>query len=1049
MTIHRISGHDALCEALGIAFSAEQLTAITAPLEPSVIIAGAGSGKTTVMAARVVWLVGTGQAHPEDILGLTFTRKAAAELAQRITAALTRAGVLTGADGEGEPLVLTYDSFAARLVSEFGLRIGIDMEPTMITGAARFRLASRAVAEAPGPLESLSRLRPSSVARRVLALDGELQSHLVSLEEVRAFTARSRQRFEAAPLYRGAMMRDVRAAVDALDERLELLGLVERYQELKKRSGVVEFADQLRRAVELVGRVPEVAEELRARHPVLLLDEYQDTSAAQAHLLHRIFGARPGHPVTAVGDPHQAIYGWRGAASGNIVDFPGLFRGADGARAAEYTLSVNRRSGPRILDVGNALAGGSEEGLSVRLVAPRDTPPGTVRAAQFDTEHDENAWVTAQVLAEHEHRPWQDMAVLVRRNSMLAPLFEMLRDADVPVEIVGLGGLLRLPEIAPVVATLTALHDVLANPEVAALLTGPRWALGLADMQALGRRAKELAAQAHGRPAASLDEELAQVVRDADPGEAVCLLDAVADPGDAALTREGRRRVARFADEMAELRRHLGEPVPELAGRVISMLGLEAELLAVGEEPTQLARFVAEISAYVDVDGDGSLGGFLAYLEAEDEQGDGLQQAVPSEADSVKLMTVHRAKGLEWGAVFLPGLSDKVFPGDDRGGMWPTRAELVPAPLRGDNAAIPQLADYSKKGMEGYKALLKSEHLVAEDRLAYVAATRARQLLVGTRHVWSPGRVQPRAASRYFDAIRAAAEEQDRFEDRTTPGLEDNPAPLVPVRATWPVALSDEELAARRAGARLVDDAAALLGAPRRQQHAWVWNSGIASPEEAQLVAEWEDARRHLEHLAASAARRQVVLPEGLSTTALMQLRDDPQAFATTLVRRMPRQPSRASRVGTLFHDWVQRRFQLEATLDELVPIPGEHPPELRPLIDAFERGRFGNRTPLQVEVPFVMSWKGQLLRGRIDAVYRGDDASHDYLVVDWKTSSTPADELQLAVYRQAWAEAMGVAPQRVAAGFYYVRSDRLEIAEAPPALIDAALPETPTEGGS
>ncbi|MDF1488464.1 ATP-dependent DNA helicase [Tessaracoccus caeni] len=1037
----RITTHDELCDALGIPFSAEQLAAITSPLEPSVIIAGAGSGKTTVMAARVVWLVGTGQAEPEDILGLTFTRKAAAELEQRVTAALERAGVLSGDDGEGVPVVQTYDSFAARVVSEFGLRIGIDMDPAMITGAARFRLASKVVAQAPGPLESLSRLRPATLARRALDFDAELQSHLVSAEELRAFTQRSRSRFEAAPLYRGAMMKDVRDAVTALDERLELLGLVELYQEAKRRRGVVEFADQLRRAVELVRRVPQVCEELRARHPVLLLDEYQDTSAAQAQLLHRIFGAAPGHPVTAVGDPHQAIYGWRGAAAGNIVEFPRLFRKADGSEASGYTLSVNRRSGQRILDVGNELAAGSADHPSVSLVAPQGTPAGQVWATQFDTENDEFAWITERILAEHERRPWQDMAVLVRRNAMLGPLFEKLRDADVPVEIVGLGGLLGLPEIAPVVATLRAINDVLANPDVAALLTGPRWALGLADLHALGQRARELAARDERQTQGELDDELSRVVRESDPGEAISLLDAVADPGDAPLTPEGRRRIGRFGEEMAELRRHAGEPVTDVVGRVISMLGLETELLALGEEPTQLARFVAEAAAYVDVDGDGSLGGFLAYLEAEEEQGDGLQQALPSETDSVKLMTVHRAKGLEWPAVFLPGLSDTVFPGTNRSGMWPTRAELVPAPLRGDSEAIPQLGEYSKKGMEGYRALLKDEHLVAEDRLAYVAATRAKQLLVGTRHTWAATRIQPLGASRYFDAIRSAAEERGRYDDRTTPGLDENPTLAAPVRAAWPVVLNDDEVAARREGARFVEQAARLVGRSKAAQEAWVWGSGVASADEARLVAEWDEARRHLEELAASAARRHVVLPEGLSATALMQLREDEQAFAANLVRRMPRPPSRAIRVGTKFHDWVQRRFELPAALDELVPMPGAHPPQLDRLIAAFEGGLFAHRAPLEVEVPFVMNWKGQILRGRIDAVYLGDDEDHDYLVVDWKTSSTPADELQLAIYRQAWAEAMGVPPERVAAGFYYVLSDRLEIAEAPPELIDAALP--------
>ena len=144
-----------LIDALGIEFSDQQLAAITAPLEPGVIIAGAGSGKTTVMAARVVWLVGSGAVRPEEVLGLTFTRKAAAELSARVRSALLRAGVVAdrGVDESGEQLVMTYDAFASRLVSEHGLRLGFESDPTLISGATRFRLASQVVKAAAGPFD--------------------------------------------------------------------------------------------------------------------------------------------------------------------------------------------------------------------------------------------------------------------------------------------------------------------------------------------------------------------------------------------------------------------------------------------------------------------------------------------------------------------------------------------------------------------------------------------------------------------------------------------------------------------------------------------------------------------------------------------------------------------------------------------------------------------------------------------------------------------------------------------------------------------------------
>src|SRR4029453_11311553 len=211
MTVHtlippthriRLESPAELIDALGIPFSTQQLEAITAPLEPGVIIAGAGSGKTTVMAARVVWLVGTGVVRPEEVLGLTFTRKAAAELSQRVRNALRRAGVIAdrGVDESGEQLIMTYDAFAGRLVAEHGLRLGFEADPTMISGATRFRLASRVVKAAAGPFEFISRLRPATVTERVLRLDADLQQHMVDVDDLDGHARDLLLSLQSAPL---------------------------------------------------------------------------------------------------------------------------------------------------------------------------------------------------------------------------------------------------------------------------------------------------------------------------------------------------------------------------------------------------------------------------------------------------------------------------------------------------------------------------------------------------------------------------------------------------------------------------------------------------------------------------------------------------------------------------------------------------------------------------------------------------------------------------------------------------------------------------------
>ena len=361
----RFRDTDDLIEALGIGFSDQQLDAITAPLEPGVIIAGAGSGKTTVMAARVVWLVGTGAVRPEEVLGLTFTRKAAAELSHRVRTALLLAGVISdrGVDESGEQLIMTYDAFAARLVAEHGLRLGYEADPTMITGATRYRLASRVVKSAAGPFEFISRLRPASVTERVLKLDSDLQQHLVDPDQLDHHARDLLIGLESAPRnQRGNVYADIKRAIISVQERLELASLVRDYQHLKERLGLVEFADQMAIAARLVTEVPQVSTALRSAFRVVLLDEYQDTSAAQAIMLRGLFsGSTPsdglGHPVTAVGDPFQAIYGWRGAAASNITSFADDFRRVDGRPSRRFALTVNRRSGSSILQVANVLSG--------------------------------------------------------------------------------------------------------------------------------------------------------------------------------------------------------------------------------------------------------------------------------------------------------------------------------------------------------------------------------------------------------------------------------------------------------------------------------------------------------------------------------------------------------------------------------------------------------------------------------------------------------------------------------------------------------------------
>ncbi|TDT33706.1 ATP-dependent DNA helicase [Naumannella halotolerans] len=1053
----RISDPEEIGRLLGIPFSDEQLAAICAPLEPGVIIAGAGSGKTTVMAARVVWLVGTGQVRPEQVLGLTFTRKAAAELSARVRSALSAAGVVDvdGVDEAGEQVIMTYDAFAQRLIAEHGLRIGQESEPVMITGATRFRLASRVVSAAAGPFESISRLRPQSVTERVLRLDGEMQSHLLTLSELDRHARDYELAFAEAPQYRNKPYADVARAQAALAERLELASLVGDYQELKRRRGVVEFADQMAIAARLAREVPAVSAIVRDTYKVVLLDEYQDTSAAQALLLQGLFSGTDtssgkGHAVTAVGDPFQAIYGWRGAAASNIIGFADDFPTATGRPARRFDLTMNRRSGHRILAVANTLATPLRNDPHVQtdlsataLRAPAETAAGEVVAGVFETWPEELSWVAdqlTQLRSAGQVQNWSQIAVLCRRNADVAAFYAELTDRDVPAEIVGLGGLLQLPEITDVIATLTVLDDLTANAELIRLLTGPRWQIGPRDLALLGARARELAtAERLATDADDLAAALDQAVAGVDPAEVVSLLDAVHDPGDAPFSAQARERLARFADELAQLRSNASEPVLDLTRRVIRTLGLEVEL---GADPDlarmgrrdQLAAFGEAVASYVDVDGDASLGGLLAWLRAEIETGTGLDQAVPSGADSVKLLTVHKAKGLEWDVVALPGLVDDVFPSDRVSGNWLRAAEVVPADLRGDAGSIPQLAEATKPAMADYAKELKSGQRRSEDRLAYVAVTRARRLLIGTAHHWRPQTKKPRRPSDYFAAIRAEAQTTNAVVVDTPPPEPGavNPLDTGTAAVAWPAPLDPDKQRRRREaadavravreqlakGEQLESDEPLLLDLEARVS---AWDADID-----QLLTEARQNRRGVHSVAA---------PAGVSVTGLLTEHRDPQAQAAQLARPMPRQPSARARFGTRFHQWVERfvarRHHLQPALleddpdllDELVDNA-----ELARLAEKFATGRFADEVPTALEQPFSLLLGGRVVRGRIDAVYPGR-GGHRWLLVDWKTSERDrAEPDQLALYRLAWAELTGTPIDEVEAAFYFIRSDRLVV---------------------
>jgi len=976
-----LTSPDDLVRLMELPFSGEQLDAITAPLAPSLIVAGAGTGKTTVMAARVVWLVGTGQVEPGQVLGLTFTRRAAGELRQRIAAALARLPLPADDDA---PSVFTYDAFVAALLSGQGLRLGKDGSGRLITGAEPYQLADQAVDD-PGfdPL-ALRDVALPTLADRVMKLDQQMAAHLAQPETVAAESLDFARACKCAPGHGGGQYVDVSKAADVAVRRAELVSFVRRCRELKRAAGVVEFADLQAVATRLAVEVPAVGAGLRERFKVVLLDEYQDTSAAQATMLASLFS---GHPVTAVGDPLQAIYGWRGAASDNMGAFARLFPMADGSMPPRFSLTINRRSGAAVVQTANAVAARLDRDQQLLEVDP-SRPPARIEAVAFDTWPQEVAGVASRIVEARRGgaaAAWRDMAVLLRRNLDIPAFYKALTDQGVPVEIVGLGGLLALPEIAAVVALLRLAADDGDNPAAAQLVSGPACGLGPRDMAALARRARQL--------------------RD---GVGTCLVDAIFDPGDGVSTN-GRQKLGRLGVRIKAMRRYRHESAVELVRIAVELIGLGAELDVPSPWSASIApqvrRFVSHVADHAG--GVLTLTSLLRWLDDESTRGGSLDQATPSQDDSVKLLTVHKAKGLEWQVVALPALVEGVFPNDRVGDNPLTNPAVLPFDLRLDAAGLPVLAGANRGDLASFTESLKKDQAASEDRLSYVAVSRAKTVLLASASYWRPGAVKPKLPSRLFGLLAEVAG-QTGGSVQLAASSDANPLAAAQVSLPWPATLPEDEQA------RLDTLAQAVISGPEYPSDAGL------SAEDAHRVAAW---RVRIAQLEAPSMLPDV--PESLSASALLLGRRDPTAFFAGLARPMPRLVDQVVVRGIAFHRWVEQRFDNLAW-------PEPPSADIDDLVNAFETGPYADRRPLAVEAPFVAVIAGQQVRGRIDAVYAGQGKFRFHLV-DWKTSAgLSADPAQLAIYRLAWAQAMGCDVDEVDAVFYYVGQGRVVRPEIP-----------------
>lgn len=690
----------------------DQRRAVTHGEGPLLVVAGAGTGKTQVITRRIAWLIATRRARPSEILALTFTDKAAEEMQARVDQLVPY--------GYTDSAISTFHAFGDRLIREFALELGLPTDTRVLSRPEtvifmrerlfRFELDQYRPLGEPtrflGALAALfSRCKDEDVAperyvRYATALAADAEGNLARLQASEA----AADELDAAA-----------AEAEEARKQLELAGAFGRYQELLGQAGLIDFGDQVSLALRLLRESPSARVELQRRFKYVLVDEFQDTNRAQAELV-EIIAAHHGN-VTVVGDDDQSIYKFRGAAISNILDFRRRH-----PKARQIVLRRNYRSRAPVLDASYRLIRFNDpdrlevrNGIDKRLRAERSGEAVPVRHLTFPTGSDEADWIARQICDRMSAGARaRDFAVLVRANSDADPVLRSLNMAGVPWRFSGTSGLYARPEIRLLLAFLRSVADLSSSVDVYALAASEVYSLGGPDLTAIVNTARR-----RNRSLWEIAEELTR------------------QPGLLRLSLETRATLDRLVGDLKHYSDLSHEkPCGEVLYEFLRGSGLLARLastqsVAAEESLQNIARFFDIVRAQSDLLTDDRVPFVARHLQTLIDAGDDPATAeVDSNADAVSVLTVHKAKGLEFPVVFMVGLVDGRFPAR-------TRREPLMLPVALVDEVLP----------EG------DPHLQEERRLFYVGMTRARDELLLTNAVDYGGRRARRVSQFVLEAL--------------------------------------------------------------------------------------------------------------------------------------------------------------------------------------------------------------------------------------------------------------------------------------------------------
>ncbi|HKW90940.1 MAG TPA: ATP-dependent DNA helicase [Methylomirabilota bacterium] len=746
-----------------------QAAAVTHEMGPLLIIAGAGTGKTTVITRRIAHLIATRRARPSEILALTFTDKAAAEMEERVDTLVPY--------GYADVQIATFHAFGDRLIKENALELGLTPDFRVLTRAEQVIFLRDHLFEFP-----LQHYRPlGDPTRHLQAILGQfsrLKDEDVGPDEYLRHAERLRAE---APDDESRL---------AAEQHLELARTYAQYQTLMARLGQVDFGDQIVEALRLFRTRPHVLRRYQERFKHILVDEFQDTNYAQFELV-KLLAARHGN-VAVVGDDDQAIFRFRGASMSNILDFDRTY-----PDARQVVLQENRRSPQAVLDAAYRLIQHNNpdrlevaQKIDKRLVST--VGPGVApHHLAFDTVSSESDWVAETIREEHERgRPYRDCAVLVRANNDADPYLRSLNLRGIPWTFSGNAGLYGRPEVRLLIAFLRSVAHPDDSVSLHYLASSDVYQVPIVDLTKCATYADRK------------NRWLFDVLRHV--------------PSDLELGEEGAGAVARL---IIDLQRYMELAREHPTGEVLYQFLMDSGLMTrYAKAPAELEQEVQNVSKFFTRVKDAArvlkydnLREFVNHLDALIDAGDDPAVAeADTETPAVHVLTVHKAKGLEWPIVFMVDCAQNKFPSTRR----PDPVEMPPGLIKD----LLPTGDF---------------HEQEERRLFYVGMTRAKERLyltsaedLGGKKKWKVSQFVLEALDLPKDAARPFRAHAIEELKRQAPALEPAGLGLVPVPDDEPLTVSHKQIDDYQT-CPLKYQYIHVLRIPLRQHHAVVYGDTL------------------------------------------------------------------------------------------------------------------------------------------------------------------------------------------------------------------------------